>query len=83
MNSIVQFLHSVPELKLSLYKYMYSGMNNDLDPSSHLLTVATRDLFGELDRSGRAVAPMQFWMVLKKNTHIFPRSIMVYLCNRM
>jgi len=66
MNSTVQCLHSVPELKLALQKYTYSGRSSDLDPSSHLLTVATRDLFGELDRSARAVAPMQFWMVLRK-----------------
>eukprot|EP01018_Ginkgo_biloba_P002950 Gb_29171 [translate_table: standard] len=66
MNSTVQCLHSVPELKSALQKYTYSGRSNDLDPSSHLLTVATRDLFGELDRNVRPVAPMQFWMVLRK-----------------
>uniref|UniRef100_A0A0C9S559 Ubiquitin carboxyl-terminal hydrolase n=1 Tax=Wollemia nobilis TaxID=56998 RepID=A0A0C9S559_9CONI len=66
MNSTIQCLHSVPELKSALQKYTYSGRSNDLDPSSHLLTVATRDLFGELDRSVRPVAPMQFWMVLRK-----------------
>ncbi|KAH9301603.1 hypothetical protein KI387_013186, partial [Taxus chinensis] len=66
MNSTIQCLHSVPELKSALQKYTYSGRSNDLDPSSHLLTVAARDLFGELDRSVRPVAPMQFWMVLRK-----------------
>uniref|UniRef100_A0A0D6QUC3 Ubiquitin carboxyl-terminal hydrolase n=1 Tax=Araucaria cunninghamii TaxID=56994 RepID=A0A0D6QUC3_ARACU len=66
MNSTIQCLHSVPELKSALQKYTYSGRSSDLDPSSHLLTVATRDLFGELDRSVRPVAPMQFWMVLRK-----------------
>ena len=34
-----------------------------MDPTSHMLTIATRDLFSELDRSVKAVAPMQFWMV--------------------
>ncbi|GLJ15109.1 hypothetical protein SUGI_0246920 [Cryptomeria japonica] len=66
MNSTIQCLHSVPELKSALQKYTYSGRSNDLDPSSHLLTVAARDLFGELDRSVRPVAPTQFWMVLRK-----------------
>uniref|UniRef100_A0A0D6QSB9 ubiquitinyl hydrolase 1 n=1 Tax=Araucaria cunninghamii TaxID=56994 RepID=A0A0D6QSB9_ARACU len=66
MNSTIQCLHSVPELKSALQKYTYSGRSNDLDPLSHLLTVAIRDLFGELDRSVRPVAPMQFWMALRK-----------------
>lgn len=66
MNSTVQCLHSVPELKSALIKYPHSGRSNDLDQSSHLLTVATRDLFNELDKSVKAVAPMQFWMVLRK-----------------
>lgn len=40
-----------------------SGRSNDLDQSSHLLTVATRDLFTELDKNVKPVAPMQFWTV--------------------
>lgn len=28
-----------------------------------MLTVATRELFGDLDRSVNAVSPTQFWMV--------------------
>lgn len=66
MNSTVQCLHSVPELKSALIKYSLSGRSNDLDQTSHMLTVATRDLFNELDKSVKAVAPMQFWMVLRK-----------------
>eukprot|EP00262_Sarcandra_glabra_P009459 TRINITY_DN23859_c0_g1_i1.p1 TRINITY_DN23859_c0_g1~~TRINITY_DN23859_c0_g1_i1.p1 ORF type:complete len:475 (-),score=104.92 TRINITY_DN23859_c0_g1_i1:490-1914(-) len=65
MNSTLQCLHSVPELKSALLKYPYSGRNNELDQSSHLLTVASRDLFGELDRNVKPVTPMQFWMVLR------------------
>lgn len=34
-----------------------------MDQSSHMLTIATRDLFNELDKSVKPVAPMQFWMV--------------------
>ncbi|KAI3512561.1 hypothetical protein L1887_19877 [Cichorium endivia] len=66
MNSTVQCLHSVPELKSALIEYPQSGRSNDLDQSSHLLTVATRDLFSELDKNAKPVAPMQFWMVLRK-----------------
>jgi ubiquitin carboxyl-terminal hydrolase 14 len=66
MNSTLQCLHSVPELKSALIDYSHSGRNNDVDQSSHLLTVATRDLFSELDKSVKPVAPMQFWMVLRK-----------------
>ena len=45
-----------------LIRYPHSGRSSDLDQSSHLLTVATRDLFNELDKSVKPVAPMQFWM---------------------
>ncbi|KAF3626844.1 Ubiquitin carboxyl-terminal hydrolase 7 [Capsicum annuum] len=66
MNSTVQCLHSVPELKSALTEYNQLGKSNDLDHSSHLLTVATRDLFNDLDKNVKPVAPMQFWMVLRK-----------------
>ncbi|KAL6005994.1 deubiquitinating enzyme [Asimina triloba] len=46
--------------------YTDSGRRNEVDYTSHLLTVATRDLFSELDRSGKPVAPMHFWTVLRK-----------------
>lgn len=38
------------ELKSSLTEYNQLGKSNDLDHSSHLLTVATRDLFNDLDK---------------------------------
>ncbi|XP_057455261.1 ubiquitin carboxyl-terminal hydrolase 7-like [Lotus japonicus] len=66
MNSTLQCLHSVPELKSALIDYSQSGRNTDVDQSSHMLTIATRDLFNELDKSVKPVAPMQFWMVLRK-----------------
>ncbi|THU59546.1 hypothetical protein C4D60_Mb07t03230 [Musa balbisiana] len=66
MNSTLQCLHSVPELKSALLSYTNSGRNNELDQYSHLLTVATRDLFGELDRNVRPVAPLQFLSILRK-----------------
>ncbi|XP_057522340.1 ubiquitin carboxyl-terminal hydrolase 6-like isoform X2 [Amaranthus tricolor] len=66
MNSTIQCLHSVPELKSALLEYSQSGQNNQLDQTSHLLTVATKDLFSDLDKNVKPVAPMQFWMVLRK-----------------
>ncbi|KAI4331266.1 hypothetical protein MLD38_029467 [Melastoma candidum] len=66
MNSTIQCLHSVPELKSALLRYPQSGRRNDLDHPSHMLTVATRDLFNELDKTTKPVAPMQFWMLLRK-----------------
>ncbi|KAH9604987.1 hypothetical protein KSS87_003567 [Heliosperma pusillum] len=66
MNSTIQCLHSVPELKSALLEYSQSGRSNDLDQTSHLLTVATKDLFSELDKNAKPVAPMQFWMILRK-----------------
>lgn len=58
-----------------LFRYPQSSRSNDLDQSSHLLTVATRDLFNELDKNVKPVAPMQFWMV-----H-FPLTSIAGLCN--
>ncbi len=64
MNSTLQCLHSVPELRLALKEYS-AAVGTGIDPSSHSLTAATRDLFGELDRSLRPVAPVRFLTVLR------------------
>lgn len=40
------------------------GIGSESDPSSHSLTLATRDVFGDLDRSHRPVAPDRFLKVL-------------------
>ncbi|KMZ68663.1 Ubiquitin carboxyl-terminal hydrolase [Zostera marina] len=64
MNSTLQCLHSVPELKSALLKY--STKSNGLDQSSHDLTIATRSLFADLDRSGNPIYPSQFWMLLRQ-----------------
>ncbi|GAA0139885.1 hypothetical protein Leryth_003128 [Lithospermum erythrorhizon] len=66
MNSTIQCLHSVPELKSVLTSYPPPTRANDMDQTSHQLTLATRDLFGELDKNVKPVAPMQFWMMLRK-----------------
>lgn len=59
--------------------YTNSGRNNELDQYSHLLTVATRDLFGELDRNVRPVAPLQFLSVGSLNLLKFSRLIIILL----
>ncbi|RZC88741.1 hypothetical protein C5167_031115 [Papaver somniferum] len=58
MNSTLQCLNAVPELKLELNKYHGRKMPNN---SSHLLTVATLDLFAELYRTKEPVHPRKFW----------------------
>jgi ubiquitin carboxyl-terminal hydrolase 14 len=65
MNSTVQCLHSVPELRLALKEYS-AAVGTGIDPLLHSLTAATRDLFGELDKSLRPVAPIHFLTVLRK-----------------
>lgn len=51
-----------------------------MDQSSHMLTIATRDLFNELDKSGKPVAPMQFWMVRLSLTQAFCYvNLLIYL----
>ncbi|XP_051147985.1 ubiquitin carboxyl-terminal hydrolase 6-like [Andrographis paniculata] len=65
MNSTVQCLHSVPELKSALIKYPPPVRSNDVDSPSHSLTVATRELFNDLDKNVKPVAPMRFLTALR------------------
>ncbi|GER46951.1 ubiquitin carboxyl-terminal hydrolase [Striga asiatica] len=65
MNSTVQCLHSVPELKSALLQYRPPFRSNYVDKSSHSLTVAMRELFKELDKNVKPVAPMRFLMALR------------------
>jgi len=53
------------EILLSMWNLVSypSQKSSDLDQTSHMLTAATRELFNELDKSVKPVAPMQFWMV--------------------
>ena len=71
MNSTLQCLHSVPELCDALRGYSAAGASV-MDPLSHTLTMATRELFGELDSSGRPVAPYLFLKVLRDKYGSFP-----------
>ncbi|BAD88057.1 putative ubiquitin-specific protease 6 [Oryza sativa Japonica Group] len=66
MNSTLQCLHSVPELKSALLSYSDNVRGNGVDQASHNLTVATRNTFGELDQSVRPVAPLLFLQTLRK-----------------
>ncbi|XP_073052789.1 ubiquitin carboxyl-terminal hydrolase 6 [Primulina eburnea] len=66
MNSTIQCLHFVPELKSALTKYLPSVRSNEIDLSTHQLTVATRELFNELDKNVKPVAPMRFLTELRK-----------------
>uniref|UniRef100_A0A0D9V1W9 Ubiquitin carboxyl-terminal hydrolase n=1 Tax=Leersia perrieri TaxID=77586 RepID=A0A0D9V1W9_9ORYZ len=66
MNSTLQCLHSVPELKSALLSYSDNVRGNAVDQASHNLTVATRNTFGELDQSVRPVAPLLFLQTLRK-----------------
>ncbi|XP_047960020.1 ubiquitin carboxyl-terminal hydrolase 6-like [Salvia hispanica] len=65
MNSTLQCLHSVPELKSALIEYPPPVRSNAVDQSSHSLTVATRELFSELDKNVRPVAPVRFLTALR------------------
>ncbi|KAG8380064.1 hypothetical protein BUALT_Bualt07G0154600 [Buddleja alternifolia] len=65
MNSTVQCLHSVPELKSALINYPPPVRSNAVDQSSHSLTVATRELFNDLDKNVKPVAPMRFLTALR------------------
>ncbi|XP_042048235.1 ubiquitin carboxyl-terminal hydrolase 6-like [Salvia splendens] len=65
MNSTLQCLHSVPELKSALIEYPPPVRSNVVDQSSHSLTIATRELFSELDKNVRPVAPVRFLTALR------------------
>ncbi|PSC76595.1 ubiquitin carboxyl-terminal hydrolase 6 [Micractinium conductrix] len=63
MNSTVQCLYAVPELRTSLASYSGASAMRD---GNHTLTVATRNLFGSLTRSAQPVPPMEFILSLRK-----------------
>ncbi|KAG8481850.1 hypothetical protein CXB51_027195 [Gossypium anomalum] len=65
LNSTVQCLHSVPELESALFKYSHSGRSNDLDQTSHMLTVATRAYLMSLIKVSSQLRQCNFgWSVL-------------------
>lgn len=48
---------------LSLASSYGSARTEEMDQSTHTLTVVTRDLFNELDQKVKPVAPLQFLAV--------------------
>ncbi|KAI3436202.1 hypothetical protein D9Q98_002256 [Chlorella vulgaris] len=68
MNSTLQCLYAVPELRTSLTSYGPSpgmGGMGGVD-GNHTLTVATRNLFADLTRSAQPVPPMEFILSLRR-----------------
>ncbi|KAF3772169.1 Ubiquitin carboxyl-terminal hydrolase 6, partial [Nymphaea thermarum] len=74
MNSTLQCLHSVPELKSALLKYSNSGRSNDLDPSSHLLTVASCEEAGNESAPGASES-------MRMEHKVAAREILQYFSN--
>ncbi|KAL3632908.1 deubiquitinating enzyme [Castilleja foliolosa] len=67
MNSTVQCLHSVPELKSALIQYPYPNSYNCIDRYSNSLTLATAELFNDLDKNVKPVVPTKFLKALRKS----------------
>lgn len=65
MNSTLQCLHSVPQLRAALDHYK-DIKTEEIDQVTHTLTCATRDLFTELDQKVSPVAPLQFLSMIRK-----------------
>jgi ubiquitin carboxyl-terminal hydrolase 14 len=78
LNSTLQCLYSVPELRTALQRYTGAGpgapgggVGGAAGPDGpHRLTVAARDLFRQLGAAGDAVAPHTFLTVLRQ---LFPQ----------
>ncbi|DBB02923.1 hypothetical protein WJX77_004368 [Trebouxia sp. C0004] len=63
MNSTVQCLYAVPELRQALQDY--SGAAGGVD-SNAKLTEAAKGLFADLNRSAQAVHPLRFLLMLRE-----------------
>lgn len=61
MNSTVQCLYAVPELRASL-----AAFQSPISAPEALLTAAARSLFGRMDKAGQAIPPMEFLMALRR-----------------
>lgn len=66
MNSTLQCLFAVPELREALGTYDPSPTDGSQLSSSKKLTAATKSLFDELSSSLKPVSPFQFLMVLRQ-----------------
>ncbi|GAB4823352.1 hypothetical protein N2152v2_010398 [Parachlorella kessleri] len=72
MNSTVQCLFAVPELRTSLNAYNPS--TSPLSDPSHGLTVASKHLFSSLTRSAQPVGPMEFILCLRRKYPQFAQT---------
>ncbi|KAK9834879.1 hypothetical protein WJX81_005740 [Elliptochloris bilobata] len=66
MNSTLQCLYRVPELRTALARYDSAGAPAAAFDPAHKLTVATKELFGDLDRSVAPVMPFRFLAQLRE-----------------
>ncbi|GBG68788.1 hypothetical protein CBR_g3328 [Chara braunii] len=72
MNSTVQCLNRVPELREALLGYSSaSGIEQD---ASHRLALSLKNLFGELNKSLRPVNPWQFLTILRERFPQFAQT---------
>ncbi|CAD7694739.1 unnamed protein product [Ostreobium quekettii] len=69
MNSTLQCLYSVPELRTGLTAFREAPGAGGINPGRQL-ALAAGQLFGELDASSTPVVPMRFLMTLRS---MFPR----------
>ncbi|KAK9836436.1 hypothetical protein WJX74_000563 [Apatococcus lobatus] len=65
MNSTLQCLYSVPELRQALQVYSEPGQLAS-SSSHHRLAIAAQGLFGEMARSGAPVTPFTFLFTLRQ-----------------
>ena len=63
MNSTVQCLYAVPELRQALQDYSGAAGGSD---SNAKLTEAAKGLFADLNRSAQAVHPLRFLLMLRE-----------------
>ncbi|KAK9810249.1 hypothetical protein WJX72_007323 [[Myrmecia] bisecta] len=64
MNSTVQCLYRVPELRTALQQYPETtGTQYD---TGHKLTVAAKGLFADMDRSAQPVPPFRFLLMMRE-----------------
>uniref|UniRef100_A0A453KTF2 ubiquitinyl hydrolase 1 n=1 Tax=Aegilops tauschii subsp. strangulata TaxID=200361 RepID=A0A453KTF2_AEGTS len=66
----LQSLHSIGELKSALYSYPDDVQVNE-DQKSHNLTIATRNMFHELDQNTGTVQPQHFLQTLRESSPQF------------
>jgi len=71
MNSSLQCLHSIEELKEPLSKFTKISENN----SESIMVSATKDLWKQIDVSRTSVSPMALWLQLRTNFVRFDEQV--------